>query len=115
MTAFNVTDYNIQIHTNVNNPVAYQAFFGLNLVDTSGGTRAVAFLSFYPDTITAIPSNSVGTQGGMKVYSANFSVSWFAIIGDLLRNEKPLTFWFDEASLECLLGTGQEPVGAGNN
>ena len=114
MKAFNVTNYNIQIHADVNNPVAYQSFFGLNLVDTSASSQAVAFLNFYPDASAVIPNNSVQVQGGMKVYCANFRKSWFPIIGDLLRNEKPLTFWFDEGTKEAVLGTGtMEQVGAG--
>ena len=117
MNRFNVTNYNVQIHTEVNNPVAYNAFIGLNLVATGTqvSTQAVAFLNFYPDTTTTpLPGNSAQTQGGMKVYVANFRRSWFSAAIDLLRNELPLTFWFDEATKEAILGTGtQEPVGEG--
>jgi hypothetical protein len=117
MNRFNVTNYNVQIHTEVNNPVAYNAFIGLNLVATDGSvsTQAVAFLNFYPETTTTpLPDNSVETQGGMKVYVANFRKSWLSAAIDLLRNEQPISLFFDEATKEASLGTGtQESVGEG--
>jgi len=117
MNSYNVTNYNVQIHTEVNNPNAYNAFIGLNLTSTNvqPPTQAVAFLNFYPDgTTVPIPDNSVQTQGAMKVYSANFRKSWFPAAIDLLRNESPISFWFDETTKESILGTGTaEPVGQG--
>jgi hypothetical protein len=116
MNSYNVTNYNVQIHAEANNPVAYNAFIGLNLVSTDmPSTQAVAFLNFYPDTaVGPLPGNSMSTQGGMKVYAANFRKSWFADAIDLLRNELPIRFWFDETTKEAILGTGtQEPVGEG--
>ena len=115
MKSFNVTNYNVQIHTEVNNPVPYNAFIGLNLVETnvSVATNAVAFLNFY-ETGQSLPDNSVQNQSGMDVYIANFRTFWFATIVDLVRNENPVTFWFDEITKEALLGTGtQEPIGEG--
>lgn len=113
MTSFNVIDYSVQIHSDANNPSAYNPVIGLNIAVTGQPSNtAVAFLYFYPETTTTLPSNSVQIQGSMRVYSANFRRSWFSTLIDLLRNEKPLTFWFDTSSKEVLLGTGsQEPVG----
>ena len=116
MNSYNVTNYNIQAHAEANNPVAYDAFIGLNLVATnvSDPTSAVAFLNFYSDTRASLPNNSVRTQGGIKVYVANFRKSWFSAILDMVRNEKPMSFWFDETTKEAILGTGTaEPVGEG--
>lgn len=113
MTSFNVVDYNVQIHSDANNALAYSAFIGLNIAVTGQPPNtAVAFLYFYPETTTALPSNSVQIQGSTRVYGANFRRSWFSTLIDLLRNEKPLTFWFDTATKEAVLGTaGQETVG----
>src|SRR5262245_59585195 len=117
MNSYNVTNYNVQIHTQVNNPVAYNAFIGLNLVSTGPGapSQAVAFLNFYPEATTdGLPNNSMNVQNGMKVYVANFRKGWFSAAIDLVCNELPITFWFDENTKEAILGTGtQEPVGEG--
>ena len=77
--------------------------------------QAVAFLNFYPDsTATPLPDNSMNIQNGEKVYIASFRQSWFAAAIDLLRNELPITFWFDETTKEAIVGTStQEPVGEG--
>jgi hypothetical protein len=116
MRSFNVTNYNVQIHSEVKNPVEYNAFIGLNLVETNVPVagQAVAFLNFYPDTTGPLPDNSVQTQGGIPVYTAGFHEHWFPSVTDLLRNEEPVTFFFDELSNEAILATGtQEPVGEG--
>ncbi len=118
MNSYNVTNYNVQIHAGANNPAAFDAFIGLNLVSTGGAppTQAVAFLTFYADATPSLPDNSMNTQGSLKVYSANFRKSWFSAATDLLRNELPITFWFDEVTKEAILGTGtSEPVGEGEN
>lgn len=118
MNSFNVTNYNVQIHAGANNPAPFDAFIGLNLVSTGGPTpaQAVAFLNFHADTTPSLPDNSMNIQGGMKAYNAHFHQRWFAAAIDLLRNELPISFWFDEATKEAILGTGtSEPVGEKEN
>ena len=117
MNTYNVTNYNVQIHAEASNPAPYEAFIGLNLVarDSQPPATAVAFLNFYPDATSPLPENVVQVQGGSKVYGAYFRVRWYPGILDLLRNESRITFWFDEATKEAILGTTTaEPVGEGN-
>jgi hypothetical protein len=62
-----------------------------------------------------LPENVVQVQGGTKLYGAHFRVRWYSGILDLLRNESRITFWFDEATKEAILGTTTaEPVGEGS-
>jgi hypothetical protein len=115
-SAFIITGHSVQIHAEADNPFAHSAFIGLSLSSTEPHppATAVAFLRFYPDGTQSLPDNSLTSRGTLKVYVAHFLERWFPATIDLLRHQTPLTFWFDEATLEALLGTGTpEPAGEG--
>jgi hypothetical protein len=77
-------------------------------------SQAVAFLTFYPEATAQLPDNSVRNDGGMRAYDANFHEHWVPLALDLLRNEKPMTLFFNELTKGATVATGtQEPVGEG--
>jgi hypothetical protein len=70
-----------------------------------------AFLRFYPDG-KALPANSKTTHmSGKPIYYVSYRYSQFGNTIDLLRNEKPIKFFFREATKAAYLTTDSEPVG----
>lgn len=75
--------------------------------------NAFAFLRFYP-TGAAVPANSVQThQNGRPMFYVNYRYEQFAGVIDLLRNEKPVKFFFRDDTKASYITTGTEPVGEG--
>ena len=60
--------------------------------------NAIALLSFYPEG--AVPDNAVtvNSSGGRSLYRVNYPFSQYSVVVDLLRDEKPVKFWFDDAA-----------------
>jgi hypothetical protein len=52
-------------------------------------------------------------SGGSLRYYARFRQSDFPGAVDLLRNEKPVYFNFNDTTMGALLSTGPKPVGEG--
>lgn len=77
-----------------------------------GGQRR-ATLWFQRDTATATLPNSSSTSGGVTSYYARFEQSEFADAVDLLRNEKPVYFQYNDTTNGAFLATSPEPVGEG--
>jgi hypothetical protein len=75
--------------------------------------QARATLWFYRDSVTTIAANQSFSSGGVRKYYGRFSQAQFAACVDVLRNEKPVTFGWNEATKGAWLGTGAEPVGEG--
>lgn len=73
-------------------------------------SRHRATLFFYRDGVT-IPSNSSVTSGGVTIPYIRFGQAQYRDCIDLLRNEKPVYFQWDDASKGAMLATGSEPVG----
>jgi hypothetical protein len=68
-----------------------------------------AFLRFYPEGAT-IPNNSKVDYRGQGVYNVSYRARQFGDVVDLLRNEKPIKFYFNDEMLSYLT-TNPEPVG----
>ena len=66
--------------------------------------KEMAFLYFQEGTL---PPNKKGTQN----YKTYWKVSQFAKVVDVLRNEKPVFFYFDEKTRVANIQTTEEPVG----
>jgi hypothetical protein len=70
-----------------------------------------AFLRYYPDG-TALPPNSKTTHiSGKPIYYASYRYSQLGNTIDLLRNEKPIWFFFRDDTMAAYLTTSSEPVG----
>jgi hypothetical protein len=75
------------------------------------GTFGLAFYSFIPAG-RPVPSSSkrAGTVGS-NVFDLFLPMDDYTAVVDLLRNEKPGFFFFDDATLQFGLMTSAEPVG----
>ncbi|HEX6746144.1 MAG TPA: hypothetical protein VF092_02435 [Longimicrobium sp.] len=75
-----------------------------------GIPNAFATLMFYQDG-AEIPANSIFVNAGQPAYTVRYHYAQFADVLDLLRNEKPIKFAFNDQSLSGYITTGDEPVG----
>jgi hypothetical protein len=101
-----VSSYSIQISSSTfSGPFGYTRFIALS------GTFGLAFLSFIPSG-RPVPGNSkrAGTTGS-DVFDLFLPMEDYAPIVDLVRNEKPVFFFFDDQSLELAVRTQSEPIG----
>lgn len=101
-----VTAYDLSVQT-PNQPTNYKNVIYLRLT-LSSGSAGTAFLYFVPE------GGTLGTNG--KRSSGNYFDIYFwmgawAQLVDLLRNEKPVTFFFDDGNRTAVVRTGDEPVG----
>jgi hypothetical protein len=73
-----------------------------------------AYLRFYPEG-TPLPTNSVDTNllTGMPMFYVSYRYARFENVVDLLRNESPIRFYFNDANLFGYVTTAKEPVGEG--
>ena len=63
-----------------------------------------------------MPANSqVVQKGGSRMYMIGFRLDTLDAAVDLLRNEKPIFFRFDDKSATGSLATTDEPVGEGEH
>ena len=70
-----------------------------------------AFLRFFPDGAALSANKKTTHMSGKPIYYVNYRYSQLSNMIDLLRNEKPLKFFFNESSKAAYLTTGHEPVG----
>ena len=59
----------------------------------------------------AIPENNMEKIGSKNIYYVNFPAKNYLATIDLLRNEKPLFFYFNHDNHESYVTTSDEPVG----
>jgi hypothetical protein len=78
-------------------------------LEWTGQERAT--LWFYRDDGAAIPSNASFMQGSFRHHYARFRQVDFGAAVDLLRNERPVFFQWNEATKGAVLSTSGEPVG----
>ena len=84
---------------------------GVDATVALGIPNAWAFLRFYPEGST-VPPNYVSTHGsGQKLYYVNYRYAQFGNVIDLLRNEKPIRFFFRDDTMAAYITTSKEPVG----
>jgi len=76
----------------------------------------IVFLQFFRDG-AAVPPNSKTIHGptGKPMYYATYRYPQFANIIDLLRNEKPVHFSFNDVNMGAYVTTGTEPAGEGES
>jgi len=77
-----------------------------------GIPNAFAFLHFYPEGV-AVPANSKQTHipTGRPIFYVNYRYAQFGNVVDILRNEKPLKFMFNDGNLGAYITTSEEPIG----
>ena len=101
-----VSNYSIQIF-----PSTWLGPFGYTRVVAVHGSFGLAFWSFIPP-VRAVPASSKrpGTVGS-DVFDLFLPMEDYAAVIDLLRNEKPGFFFFDDGTLQFGLMTSAEPIG----
>lgn len=78
-----------------------------------GIPNAFAFLRFFPEA-TPLPPNSKTTHvSGKPMFYVSYRYAQLANVLDLLRNEKPIKFFFRDDNLASYITTSDEPVGEG--
>lgn len=58
-----------------------------------------------------LPENKENHIGSKNIYYAYFHQDQFYPMVDVLRNEKPLFFYYNHDNHECYITTSSEPVG----
>jgi hypothetical protein len=89
---------------------------GADALISLGIGNAFASLRFYPEG-TPLPPNSkaIHAPTGYPFFYVSYRYAQLANIVDLLRNEKPVKFFFNDTSLISYLTTSDEPVGEGES
>jgi hypothetical protein len=101
----NVNRYSVKIASEASNPHSYKSVVYL---DTTAG---IGFLYFCPDD-AQLPENSIRMQHGRPTYYVWYHHSYLVNVIDLLRNEKPILFFFDDRSKYAGIMTSEwEPTG----
>lgn len=62
-----------------------------------------------------LPVNDVEDIGNKRVLNCYFRASRYPHFIDILRNEKPLFFYYNKDDKTCYITTSDEPVGEGEN
>jgi hypothetical protein len=75
------------------------------------GGQSHATLWFHRDSAVAVPPNGSFGSGSTIKYYARFRQAQLRDAVDLLRNEKPVFFQWNDTTLGAFLATGSEPVG----
>lgn len=101
-----VTHYNLVINGGPNGSNGFDAAIGLTTAEGNVSMR------FFPEG-AVIPANSRSTLGGKPFFIVNLRYAQFAPSIDLLRNEKPVRFTFDDSTLLANISALNEPVGEG--
>jgi hypothetical protein len=70
-----------------------------------------ATLWFYRDGSGSVSDNGSFERGGHTHYYGRFGQSQFSDFVDLLRNESPIYFHWNDDTKGVFLSTGEEPVG----
>ena len=102
----NVIQYSVKLPAQANNRNRYEAVIYLI---TSAGT---VFLYFYPND-AALPDNRIRIQHGRSTYYVYYHNNQIIDVISNLRNERPISFSFNEESRYSTIRTGSEPIGEG--
>lgn len=70
-----------------------------------------AFLRFYPDGNVLPPNSKTTHMSGKPIYYVSYRYSQLSDTIDLLRNEKPIWFFFRDDTMAAYITTSSEPVG----
>jgi len=96
-----------QIDTYFINMLSPKTYAGKRLMNLNGSFGKV-IVWFIPDSID-LPDNQ--KRSGQNVFDVYYHLSDWAAVTDLLRNEKPVYFNFNDANNSSQIYTGSEPVG----
>lgn len=111
MHSGSVSNYSIQIFpSNWEGPYGYTRVVGLN-VSLSGGGNGLALLAFVPNGRPVPDSSTRAGTTNPVVFDLFVPMDDYTAIVDLVRNEKPINFFFDDTSLEMGVTTYGESVG----
>ncbi|HKV11802.1 MAG TPA: hypothetical protein VJ725_26885 [Thermoanaerobaculia bacterium] len=77
--------------------------------------NAFAFLDFYPEGTPLPPLRQATHASGRQIYYVSYRYEQLANVLDLLRNEKPIKFFYRDDNLAAYLTTADEPVGEGES
>jgi hypothetical protein len=105
--SFSVDQYTAYLVTQ--NTTGFPNIYGF--VNLHWGGKPRATLWFHRDSEPTIPANGSFNSGGYTNYYARFRQAQFSDCVDLLRNEKPIFFQWNEATKGAFLATSPEPVG----
>ena len=100
----NITSYSVKLASEANISTTYISVVTLHT------TSGMGFLYFCPDD-AELPSNRIRMQNGRRTYDVHYHHRYLPIVIDVLRNEKPIKFFFNDSSLYAGIRTGSEPVG----
>lgn len=106
-TSFTVEKY--EVNSVAHNTEGYPGVYGYIRLYWEGKQRAT--LWFYRDGVSPIAANASFSSGGSTNYYGRFGQAQFRDCVDLLRNEKPAFFQWNDTTKGAFLSTGQEPVG----
>ncbi len=106
---YSIADY--KIYSTAHNTPGYPNIYGFIRLYWKEKPRAT--LWFYRDSASSIAPNASFESGGYTNYYGRFSQRQFADSVDMLRNEKPVFFHWNESSKGVFLATGEEEVGEG--
>ncbi len=81
----------------------------------SWGGQQRATLWFSRDSAAVVAPNASFVAGGVTMYYARFRHAQFHDAIDLLRNERPMFFQWNDMTNGAFLGTSSEPVGEGES
>ena len=82
-------------------------------LQVTGEQPAYVFLRYFPDG-TNLPANSLGThQNGNLMFYLSYHYDQLSNSIDILRNESPIRFFFNDNNDIGYIATGTEDVGDG--
>ena len=105
LTFVGVTTYRAIVYGGPNGKAGADALVTLGIPD------AWVFLRFYPEG-TTLPDNRKATHASGKfMYYVSYRSAQLSNVIDLLRNEKPIYFYFRDDTMAAYITTASEPVG----
>jgi len=106
---FKVDEY--KVYSVTGNTSGFAGIYGFIYLYWQDKRRAT--LWFYRDSVATIPDNASFTSGGSLNYYGRFSQAQLGDCVDLLRNEAPVYFHWNDKTKGVFLSSGEEPVGEG--
>ena len=89
---------------------------GVDALISLGIPNAFASLRFFPEGATLPPNKKeIHAPTGRPMFYVSYRYAQFGNILDILRNEKPVKFFFNEINLGSYITTSDEPVGEGES
>jgi len=84
---------------------------GADALVSLGIPEGWAFLRFYPEGATLPENSKVTHMSGKPIYYVSYRYAQLGNQIDLLRNEKPIRFFFRDDTMSAYITTASEPVG----